>query len=341
MSTFTRIINEQVYQWQRKQLRKQKRQITPYQTLKMPQIISFRVEGDTQQPTYSPMPPRRNRSRQDTAALKKCVGVIMIAVGCLLFLTKCFGGEEEQVVEEATYQPTFQMYIQDFDIDETTLHALLQYSKKYQLPYAHALSVWALESYKGTAEKKIYDLIREQPQQTDIETYGLYEDGYQVYKQFIYDLMYFPVEDIRTVAYEEGWKEQRHFNGERLHYGTDIMACNNKSGVIPVQSITNGIVENIGWNQTGGYRVGIRSDGGAYFYYAHLDAQPAFLEKGQYIEAGACIGYMGDTGYGEEGTRGLFPVHLHLGIAVTTQASQEYWINPYPVLKYLEKYGCH
>ena len=31
------------------------------------------------------------------------------------------------------------------------------------------------------------------------------------------------------------------------------------------------------------------------------------------------LGYMGDTGYGEEGNvTGKFPVHLHLGIYITT-----------------------
>ena len=47
--------------------------------------------------------------------------------------------------------------------------------------------------------------------------------------------------------------------------------------------------------------------------------------------------YMGDTGYGtEEGTKGKFPVHLHLGIYVYDKG-QEISVNPYPALKYVEE----
>lgn len=54
------------------------------------------------------------------------------------------------------------------------------------------------------------------------------------------------------------------------------------------------------------------------------------------MAAGDILGYMGDTGYGEEGTTGKFPVHLHVGIYVRTDAVAELAVNPYPVLKYVE-----
>ena len=31
-------------------------------------------------------------------------------------------------------------------------------------------------------------------------------------------------------------------------------------------------------------------------------------------KAGDFLGFMGDSGYGQEGTKGKFPVHLHIGI---------------------------
>ena len=76
--------------------------------------------------------------------------------------------------------------------------------------------------------------------------------------------------------------------------------------------------------------------GGAYFYYAHLDDYPSHLQKGDRIDAGDLLGMMGDTGYGTEGTRGKFPVHRHIGIAVKTKDQVEFWINPYALLKYTE-----
>ena len=48
---------------------------------------------------------------------------------------------------------------------------------------------------------------------------------------------------------------------------------------------------------------------------------------------------MGDTGYSQvEGTTGNFPVHLHVGIYLQTDHHEEMSVNPYWVLKYLEKY---
>ena len=44
---------------------------------------------------------------------------------------------------------------------------------------------------------------------------------------------------------------------------------------------------------------------------------------------------MGDSGYGPEGTRGKFDVHLHVGIYVY-QEGEEISLNPYYVLQTLE-----
>lgn len=92
------------------------------------------------------------------------------------------------------------------------------------------------------------------------------------------------------------------------------------------------------WNEKGGWRVGIRTNTGTYYYYAHLDSYAENIEKGTEISSGTLIGYMGDTGYSKtEGTKGNFAVHLHLGIAVKSKLSkEEIWINPYPFLRLIE-----
>ena len=153
------------------------------------------------------------------------------------------------------------------------------------------------------------------------------------------DLTYFPVAvsddpDI-GVTFEDSWMFDRTYKEERGHEGTDIMSSENKRGVLPVISITDGVVQNKGWLELGGYRIGIRSPHGTYFYYAHLDSY-ADIEEGDEVKAGDLLGFMGDTGYGtEEGTRGKFPVHLHLGIYIYDN-DREISVNPYPALKYLE-----
>ena len=48
---------------------------------------------------------------------------------------------------------------------------------------------------------------------------------------------------------------------------------------------------------------------------------------------------MGDTGYSTvEWTTGNFEVHLHVGIYMKTDHEDEMSLNPYWVLKYLQKY---
>ena len=59
---------------------------------------------------------------------------------------------------------------------------------------------------------------------------------------------------------------------------------------------------------------------------------------GDRIEAGEVLGFMGDSGYGEEeGTTGMFPVHLHLGIYLNDKDGREKTANPFPFLQELEK----
>ena len=154
------------------------------------------------------------------------------------------------------------------------------------------------------------------------------------------DLKYFPVAESSdnshlSVSFEDSWMFDRSYGGERGHEGTDIMSSVNEPGRFPVVSMTDGIVESKGWLELGGYRLGIRAPHGAYFYYAHLDSY-ADIEEGDTINAGDLLGFMGDTGYGtEEGTRGKFPVHLHVGIYLY-QNEQEISINPYPALSYVQ-----
>ena len=154
------------------------------------------------------------------------------------------------------------------------------------------------------------------------------------------DLKYFPVAESSdnsrlSVSFEDSWMFDRSYGGERGHEGTDIMSSVNEPGRFPVVSMTDGTVESKGWLELGGYRLGIRAPHGAYFYYAHLDSY-ADIEEGDTINAGDLLGFMGDTGYGtEEGTRGKFPAHLHVGIYLY-QNEQEISVNPYPALSYVQ-----
>ncbi len=49
-------------------------------------------------------------------------------------------------------------------------------------------------------------------------------------------------------------------------------------------------------------------------YYAHLERYEDGLQAGDVVAKGQVIGYLGDSGYGPEGTTGEFEPHLHFGI---------------------------
>lgn len=157
------------------------------------------------------------------------------------------------------------------------------------------------------------------------------------------DIVYFPIplstnKNAATISYENSWASERNYrNVKHLHEGTDIMTSNNERGYFPIVSMTDGVVEKIGWLEKGGYRIGIRSPHGGYFYYAHLYQYAQDFKEGDSIKAGQLLGFMGDTGYSKvEGTVGNFDVHLHLGIYFQTEHFDELSINPYWILRYIE-----
>lgn len=155
----------------------------------------------------------------------------------------------------------------------------------------------------------------------------------------------FPIAKLGSISYGDSWGGERTFLGNRTHEGCDLMSNTNIRGEIPVFSMSDGILENKGWLTLGGWRIGIRTKSGVYFYYAHLDSYSKSLEVGQEVKAGQFLGFMGDSGYGEEGTIGQFDVHLHIGIYLEGEliekkgdnGYQDISINPYWILKALEE----
>lgn len=161
----------------------------------------------------------------------------------------------------------------------------------------------------------------------------------QYLKQVENEAVYFPVPESTLDAalgtsYVDSWMGERTYAGKRGHEGTDIMADENKRGLYPVVSITDGVISNLGWLDKGGYRIGITTGDGTYYYYAHLDSY-ANIKEGDPVKAGELLGYMGDSGYGKEGTVGKFDVHLHMGIYFYEEG-EEISVNPYYLLKFLE-----
>lgn len=156
------------------------------------------------------------------------------------------------------------------------------------------------------------------------------------------DVIYFPIpvskyNEDATVNYSDSWMQERTFGGKRGHEGCDIMASIDTRGFYPVISMTDGSIEKIGWLPAGGYRIGVRSPSGGYFYYAHLFDYAKEFKEGETVKAGDLLGFMGDSGYGETpGTVGNFPVHLHVGIYFNDKDGKETSVNPYWILRFLD-----
>lgn len=138
----------------------------------------------------------------------------------------------------------------------------------------------------------------------------------------------------------------RSYGFKRQHLGHDMMG---QVGT-PIIAVESGIVEALGWNQYGGWRIGIRSlDNKRYYYYAHLRKNYPYqsnLEIGSRVQAGDVIGYMGRTGYSrKENTNNIDEPHLHFGIQLIFDESQkegnnEIWISCYELVKFLRQNQC-
>ena len=133
----------------------------------------------------------------------------------------------------------------------------------------------------------------------------------------------------------------RSFGFKRRHLGNDLMG----SQGTPIVAVEGGIVEAMGWNRYGGWRIGIRSfDSKRYYYYAHLMKDTPYapgLAEGDIVEAGQLLGFMGQTGYSdEENVNNIEIVHLHFGLQLIFDESQkecdnEIWVDVYDIVKLL------
>ena len=136
----------------------------------------------------------------------------------------------------------------------------------------------------------------------------------------------------------------RSFGFRRKHLGNDLMG----SLGTPIVAVEGGVVEAMGWNRYGGWRIGIRSfDSKRYYYYAHLQKDHPFvkdLQEGDVVQAGQLIGFMGRTGYSDtENVNNIETVHLHFGMELVFDESQkecnsEIWIDVYDIVRLLSSH---
>ncbi|MBP3603052.1 MAG: M23 family metallopeptidase [Lachnospiraceae bacterium] len=219
---------------------------------------------------------------------------------------------------------TIQKLANELSAEETTMDELTKDMKYYE---------YYLEAYDAVlggmvGEYKI-EQVNDSGEKAMKTVYGL--------KSFSPIAKGFPYSDY------DDFGSSRSYGYKRQHLGHDMMG---QIGT-PIIAIESGYVEALGWNQYGGWRIGIRSfDKKRYYYYAHLRQNFPYalnLKEGSVVTAGDVIGYMGHTGYSTiENTNNIDTVHLHWGLQLIFDESQkegnnEIWVDCYALTRFLYK----
>ena len=86
---------------------------------------------------------------------------------------------------------------------------------------------------------------------------------------------FLPIAKNYSFSHYDDFGNSRSYGFKRTHLGNDLMG----SIGTPIIAVESGIIENLGWNQYGGWRIGIRSfDSKRYYYYAHLRKNHPYAE---------------------------------------------------------------
>lgn len=172
--------------------------------------------------------------------------------------------------------------------------------------------------------------------------YAVYEnvDGRYVYTEKYGLKAFSPIARGYYYSDFDDFGVSRSYGYRRRHLGHDMMG----SVGTPIIAVESGYVEAAGWNQYGGWRIGIRSfDGKRYYYYAHLRRDHPYndMYEGKIVTAGEVIGYLGMTGYSaRENVNNINTPHLHFGLQLIFHPSQkdgtnQIWIDCYELTKFL------
>lgn len=286
---------------------------------------------------------------------------LLLPLTCLL--TLCWAGDRkaENYIKWVDFTPTYTVLHAamqaDIDTVESEAHldwieALAYLAVKNGGSFAHCgtREIAALKERVARGESLAEEMAGNKYYDYYYEAYsavlGRFLGGYQWTHDDIveagYGLIAFsPIARGYSYNHYDDFGSSRSYGFRREHLGNDLLA----SVGTPVIAVESGTVEALGWNQYGGWRIGIRSDDGLrYYYYAHLRRGHPYagdLAQGDYVTAGDVIGYVGMTGYSTvEDTNGMSVPHLHFGIQLIFDESQqdgngEIWIDAYPIVQLL------
>ena len=254
-------------------------------------------------------------------------------VDLLAYLGTRYGGDFSRYKKSDMEKVAEQLINGDSTMEELTKD--MKYYDYYRQAYGAVLDGMVGTFQAEIPADEVPEMLQQSAQNTDtvwVTKYGL--------KAFFPLAKNFPYNDF------DDFGVSRSYGFKRRHLGHDMMG---QVGT-PIIAVESGYVEALGWNQYGGWRIGIRSfDKKRYYYYAHLRKNYPFqsnLKEGSAVQAGDVIGYMGRTGYSsKENTNNVEESHLHFGLELVFDESQkesdhEIWINCYELVKFLRRNQC-
>ena len=293
-------------------------------------------------------------------------GAFLIAITVLMM------GIARILSHEKMYRMTSGEYIKwvDFSVTADAMNDALKitldaYEKGYDADFVKLISFLGAKyggnfaSYKKSDLTSLYERIKNGE---DIDTIGAKYNYYSYYleaygavlseyvgefyvdgKQYYGLRVFLPIAKGYYYNHCDDFGNKRSYGYRRKHLGHDMMG----SVGTPVIAVESGYVEALGWNQYGGWRIGIRSfDNKRYYYYAHLRKDHPYvsdLQVGDIVTAGQVIGYLGQTGYSaKENVNNIKTPHLHFGIQLIFDQSQkdgynQIWVDCYEITKFLSQ----
>ena len=254
-------------------------------------------------------------------------------VDLLAYLGTRYGGDFSRYKKSDMKKVAEQLINGEMTMEELTKD--MKYYDYYRQAYGAVLDGMVGTFQAEIPADEVPEMLQQSAQNTDtvwVTKYGL--------KAFFPLAKNFPYNDF------DDFGVSRSYGFKRRHLGHDMMG---QVGT-PIIAVESGYVEALGWNQYGGWRIGIRSfDKKRDYYYAHLRKNYPFqsnLKEGSAVQAGDVIGYMGRTGYSsKENTNNIEESHLHFGLELVFDESQkesdhEIWINCYELVKFLRRNQC-
>lgn len=300
--------------------------------------------------------------------------ILMVVLLSSLFIAKSFAEEQKQ--EEKKYIKWIDYNVPLEVMEKTAKIDIDSHTKKEQVK----LNWIELISYLGAKyggnfeqfkQKDLDDIVERLKNgenineiTKDMKLYSYYIEAYTaILKEFIGNYQIETIDENKNRVYKEKYGikaflpiaknygfshyddfgNSRSYGYKRVHLGNDLMG----SIGTPIIAVESGIIEACGWNQYGGWRIGIRSfDKKRYYYYAHLRKNHPYAKdicEGKVVKAGEVIGYLGMTGYStKENTNNINIPHLHFGMQIIFDESQkdgvnQIWIDVYQIVNFLKK----